>query len=652
MNILAELQSRFRTALESLTDDPDAYVAMVRPSQNPKFGDFQANCAMSLAKERGGNPREVAAEIVAKLDASDLCEEPEIAGPGFINLKLKDDWLEAETNRVFADGRLGVPAAEKPRTIVIDYSSPNVAKPMHVGHLRSTVIGAALYRILKFLGHNVLGDNHIGDWGTQFGMIIYGYKHFRDDDAYKQDPVTELARLYRLVNQLCDYFEAKQSLPKLEALHKEKAEALRMLEESADPKDKSAKKQLKQQRKSLTDLAEAIKDTEGKITGVESSPELSSFAKDHPEIVRLSREETAKLHAGDAENRAYWDEFLPYCLATLNEVYDRLGIEFEYTLGESFYDPLLAGVVEDLKAKGLAKESDGAQCVFLEDHEAPFIVQKSDGAFNYATTDLATIKYREDEFGADAMLYVVDKRQSEHFEMLFKTAAKWGYGETEFRHVSFGTIMDKEGKPYKTRSGGTVGLGGLLDESIARARKIVDENDDAKAGGPELDEAARADVAEKVGLGGIKYADLKHNRDSDYVFDWDKMLATKGDTATYMQYSYARIASIFRKGEITREEVRGRGAKFTIQHPAERELALQLLRFAEALDTAAADYRPNVLTQYLFDTANIFSGFFEKCPVLKSEDDLKMSRLLLCDLTGRVLDNGLDLLGIETCEQM
>ena len=652
MNILAELQSRFRTALESLTDDPEAYVAMVRPSQNPKFGDFQANCAMSLAKERGGNPREVAAEIVAKLDASDLCEEPEIAGPGFINLKLKDDWLEAETNRVFADGRLGVPAAEKPRTIVIDYSSPNVAKPMHVGHLRSTVIGAALYRILKFLGHNVLGDNHIGDWGTQFGMIIYGYKHFRDDDAYKQDAVTELARLYRLVNQLCDYFEAKQSLPKLQALHEERAEALRKLEEAADPKDKSAKKQLKQQRKSLTDLAEAIKDTEEKITGVDSSPELSSYAKKHPEIVRLSREETAKLHAGDAENRTYWDEFLPHCLATLNEVYDRLGIEFEHTLGESFYDPLLAGVVEDLKAKGLAKESDGAQCVFLEDHEAPFIVQKSDGAFNYATTDLATIKYREDEFGADAMLYVVDKRQSEHFEMLFKTAAKWGYGETEFRHVSFGTIMDKEGKPYKTRSGGTVGLGGLLDESISRARKIVDENEDAKPGGPELDEAARADVAEKVGLGGIKYADLKHNRESDYVFDWDKMLATKGDTATYMQYSYARIASIFRKGEITREEVRGSGAKFTIQHPAERELALQLLRLAEALDTAAADYRPNVLTQYLFDTANVFFTFYEKCPVLKSADDLKMSRLLLCDLTGRVLDNGLDLLGIETCEQM
>ncbi len=652
MNTLSELQSRFRVVLQSMVDDAETYVAMVRPSQNPKFGDFQANCAMSLAKARNAKPRDVAAEIVKRLQVSDFCEPPEIAGPGFINLKLKDDWLQTQANRMLADDRLGVPIVAEPRTIVIDYSSPNVAKPMHVGHLRSTVIGAALYRLLGFLGHRVIGDNHIGDWGTQFGMIIYGYKHFRDEAAYRQQPVEELARLYKLVNQLCDYYEAKKTLPQREALQQEKSIALKHLEDNTDPKDGKAKKQLKQQRKSLGELEDEINSTRQKITAVEEDSTLRQYAKDHPDIIKLSREETAKLHAGDAENKSYWDEFLPHCLATLNAVYERLGIHFDYTLGESFYDSMLADVVRALKTQGLATESDGAECVFLEGRETPFIVRKSDGAYNYATTDLATIKYRHEHFHADAVLYVVDKRQSEHFEMLFQTAHEWGYKETEFRHVSFGTILDKDGKPYKTRSGGTVGLVGLLDESISRALQIVSDNDDAKSTGPELDQSARKDVSEKVGIGGIKYADLNHNRESDYVFDWDKMLATKGDTATYMQYSYARVASIFRKGNITREEVRGSAGKFTIHHPAERALALQLLRFAEALDDAAMDYRPNLLTQYLFETANTFSTFYENCPVFKSEGELRASRLLLCDLTGRVLSTGLDLLGIETCEQM
>ncbi len=652
MNILSELQSRFRVALKSLTEDVEPYVAMVRPSQNPAFGDFQANCAMSLAKERNAKPRDVAVQIVENLDVSDFCEAPEIAGPGFINLKLKDYWLENQINQRIADERLGVPMSAHPKTIVIDYSSPNVAKPMHVGHLRSTVIGAALYRLLGFLGHQVISDNHIGDWGTQFGMIIYGYKHFRDDAAYKQHPVEELARLYKLVNQLCDYFESKATLPKLQKIFEDKAAALKQLETTTDPKDNKSAKQLKQQRKSLDELKDEIKSTVEKIAAVESDSQRSQYAKDHLDIIRLSREETAKLHAGDAKNKALWEEFLPHCLATLNEIYDRLGIKFDYTLGESFYDPMLGDVVKDLKVKGLANESDGAECVFLEGHTAPFIVQKSDGAYNYATTDLATIKYRHDHFHAGAVLYVVDKRQSEHFEMLFKTARTWGYDKTDFRHISFGTILDKDGKPYKTRSGGTVGLVGLLDEAISRSHRIVSDNDDAKSTGPELDEATRKDVAEKVGIGGIKYADLNHNRESDYVFDWDKMLATKGDTATYMQYSYARVASIFRKGNITREAVRSSGGTFTIHHPAERALALQLLRFPEALEDAAFDYRPNLLTQYLFETANAFSTFYENCPMLKSEGELRMSRFILCDLTGRVLSKGSYLLGIETCEQM
>jgi arginyl-tRNA synthetase len=313
---------------------------------------------------------------------------------------------------------------------------------------------------------------------------------------------------------------------------------------------------------------------------------------------------------------------------------------------------MLGDVVRDLRERGIARESEGALCVFIEGNEAPFIIQKADGAFTYATTDLATIKYRAEEFGADVVLYVVDARQSEHFRLLFETARRWGYSKTGFEHVSFGTILGDDKRPFKTRSGDTVGLESLLDEAVARARAIVDANDDAKEN-PELGQAARADVAEAVGIGGIKYADLRHNRESDYVFSWEKMLAKTGDTATYIQYSYARISGIFRKGGVDREMLRSGGASIRFTHPAERALTLQLLRFAECLDAAAAEFRPNILTQYLFETANLFSTFYENCPVLPEADEsVRTSRLLLCDLTARVLGTGLDLLGIRTCAQM
>jgi len=653
MNILAEIRNRFRAALAELIDAPDDYVAMVRPAQDARYGDFQANCAMPLAKQLGKKPRDVAADIVAKLDIADLCTKPEIAGPGFINLTLRDDWLQEQTNRLLTDDRLGVPQVETPDTIVVDFSAPNVAKPMHVGHLRSTVIGAALRNALKFLGHRVIGDNHIGDWGTQFGMIIYGYKHFRDDDCFQQNSVEELARLYRLVNQLSDYQQTKIDLPRQEQLLEQKQEQLQQLEWEADSDDKQAKKRRKKQRAEIDELQRNIRTARDKMAAVEADESLRSLAEAHPDIAEKARQETAKLHAGDDENVTLWTGFLPECLAALNRMYQRLGVEFDETLGESFYQPMLGDVVADLQAKGIAGESEGAVCVFNEGFAAPFIIRKRDGAFTYATSDLATIRYRIEEFGADRMLYVVDARQSEHFEQLFATARKWGYDAVDFRHVKFGTILDKTTrKPYKTRAGDTVGLESLLDEAHTRARSIVDANDDAKPE-PELDKQTREEVAEAVGIGGIKYADLKHNRESDYVFDWDKMLAKEGDTATYMQYAYARLCGIFRKGNVDRNRLRTAAGTIRFSADAERALALQLCRFAEAVDDVTDDNRPNLLTQYLFDLANRFSTFYEQCVVLKETDEsLRTSRLLLCDLTARVIDTGLKLLGIETCERM
>ncbi|MEX1229769.1 MAG: arginine--tRNA ligase [Planctomycetaceae bacterium] len=667
MNILALLQDRFRKALHPLVADPEPFVEMVRLAQDPRFGDFQANCAMPLAKHlEAPNARELAKSIVAHLDVADMCAPPEIAGPGFINLRLKDAWLLERANALVADERLGVPAVSDPKHVVVDYSAPNVAKPMHVGHLRSSVIGDALYRILKFRGHRVTGDNHIGDWGAQFGMIIYGYKHFRDEQAYAADPVRELARLYRLVNQLSDYHELTAKIPQIEKAIDEQLKKIHALERQADetpPGDKADKKaaavakerqrSLQKLRSELSDLQKELTSSEEKRDKVKDDPVLFAAAKKHPEIALLSREETAKLHAGDEGNKKLWEQFLPRCLEALQQVYDRLGIEFDLALGESFYQPLLGDVVTDLTKSGLARESEGAICVFVEGNEAPFIIRKGDGAFTYATTDLATIRYRAEVLRSEIILYVVDARQSEHFKLLFDTARHWGFNRVDYRHVSFGTILGEDKRPYKTRSGDTVGLESLLDESIVRARKIVDDNDNARET-PELDDLTREAVADAVGIGGIKYADLKHNRDSDYVFNWEKMLAMTGDTATYIQYANARTRGIFRKWGGDRNDLRRSAARLKITHAVERSLALQLLRLATAIDDVLVDYRPHLLANYLFETADLFTRFFHDCPVLADsvDEDVRNSRLLYCDLTSRVLELGLCLLGIQPCEKM
>lgn len=594
MNVLNLLQRKLQEALTGLVSNPAVYAVMLKPAQDARFGDYQANCAMPLKKELGGDTRQIARTIAERLQREDILEQPTIAGPGFINLTLRKDWLARQVRHMAADERLGVAPLETPRTVVVDFSSPNVAKPMHVGHLRSTIIGDALARLLRFLGHHVITDNHLGDWGTQFGMLLYGYKHFLDAQAFQADPVRELARLYVYVrNQI---------------------------------------------RKTV--------DAEGEE---EESP-------DDP-IAQAVREETAKLHAGDAENLRLWREFMPYCYAEIERIYRRLDVHFDHTLGESFYHPMLADVVRDLRQRGIAQESAGAIVVFFGDKEAPALIQKRDGAFTYMTTDLATIRYRLQQWHPDAILYVVDFRQSLHFQQLFDIVRRWGYDKVELRHVSFGSVLGVDRKPIKTREGGAVELGALLDEAVAQAarryqqtrQERIERGEDV----PELTATELEQIYHAVGYGAVKYADLSQNRESDYVFNWDKMLAMDGNTATYMQYAYVRNRGIFRKGGVEVSPLRQDPPSVLLQTPQERTLALQLLRFHEALAAAAEELKPNLLTNYLWDLAKAYSGFFQNCPVLKAETtELQQSRLLLCDLTARVIQRGLDLLGIRTVERM
>ena len=659
MNIRRLLRGRLAAALEGLVPvaEQAPFVEMVVPGADPKFGDYQINCAMPLGKLLKKPPRDVALELIARLRVDDVCAPPEVAGPGFINLRLRDDWLTARLGAAAGDERLAIDPVAEPRTYVIDYSGPNVAKPMHVGHIRSTVIGDAVYRTLKFVGHRVVGDNHLGDWGTQFGMILYGFRHFRDEAAYRARPVDELSRLYKLVNQLVGYFDGKAELPRLRERASQCAAALRTTEALAPTGDKNLdKKQAQALRKARNDADEAaaaVAELEAKSAKIESDPVLARYAAEHPRIGAAVLEETAKLHSGDAENVRLWREFMPPCLQTLNDTYARLHVAFDETLGESCYHDELADVATDLETKGLARTSDGALCVFLPGHDVPMIVRKKDGAFLYATTDLATVRYRMRRWKPDAVLYVVDHRQSLHFEQLFAVAKLWGYADCDFRHLSFGTVLGSDGKPYKTRSGDTVGLAALLDEAVDRALKIVSENDEGKPGGAELDAAARRRVAEIVGIGALKYADLAQNRTSDYEFSYDKMLAMNGNTATYMQYAYARVRSIFRRGEVDAAALRASGAVVRLETTAERTLALTLLRFEEAIEQSLVDFRPNLLTTYLFESANCYSTFFEQCPVLKAPTpELRESRLLLCDLTARTIRMGLSLLGIDVVEQM
>ena len=583
MNLLQLVQKKIYQGLDGWIANPAGYAAMLKPTQDPKHGDYQANFAMSLAKDLGKKPREVAEEFVPRLDLGDFLLKPEIAGPGFINLRIQPEWMAKQLQAMARDERLGVANVQPARTIVIDFSSPNVAKPMHVGHLRSTIIGDALARLLRFLGHRVITDNHLGDWGTQFGIMLYGYRHFLDPEAFAQDPVRELARIYVHVRSLMKTDEDDEGT------------------KVVDP------------------------------------------------IAEESRRETAKLHAGDPENLRLWKLFMPYCLEEIDRIYRRLDVKFDHTHGESFYQPMLADVVRSVEEKGIAERSEGALVIFYGEKEPPALIQKKDGAYTYTTTDLATIRYRVETWKPQAILYVVDFRQSLHFKNLFTAARRWGYDQVALEHISFGSVLGENKKPLKTREGGTVELGALLDEAVDRAGVIYREQG-ADAEGTDIDPRA---IQEAVGIGAVKYADLCQNRTTDYTFSWPKMLAMTGNTATYLQYAYARNRSIFRKANIDPAPFRASPPQPRLAHDQERALAVQLLRLEETLLAAAAEYQPSAITSYLWDVAKAYSGFFQNCPVLKAESaEARESRLLLCDLTARVLQCCLYLLGIQTVERM
>ena len=655
MNALHELKEKFRpiisTYVESDAGQTDAMLGMIRPAGDAKHGDFQANFAMALGKRVGKAPREVAQAIIDAVDLSTICQKFDIAGPGFINLKLDDDWIKQNLKKALADEKLAVASVAAPRNYIVDYSSPNVAKPMHVGHIRSTVIGDALTRVLNFVGHQAKSDNHLGDWGTQFGMILYGYKHFRDQAAFDVDTIGELSRLYRLVRELIDYHSSKSKLPDLKSVLVELETQLADLKKQQSATEEKAalkkiKKEISQVGKRITDAKEKLEKAITSISSIESG-DRASLAAEHAEIGTAVLLETSKLHAGDTENRNLWTEFLPICKQDMQKIYDRLSVEFDMELGESFYNDMLGTIVDELQAKGYARQSDGAMCVFLDDFETPMIIRKKDGAFLYSTTDLATIQYRMKNFDADACLYVVDHRQHEHFEKLFAVAKMWGYDEAELKHVSFGTVMGKDGKPFQTRSGVTVGLAGLLNEAEKRAGEIAKElNEDISA--EQLAENARV-----VGIGSLKYADLSQNRSSDYIFDYEKMLALKGNTAAYLQYGYARVQGILRKVDIDPVPLRSQPVDFEFATDVERALAVQLLRFEEALSDVLIDYKPNLLCNYLFDLGQTFFKFYDQCSLKDTQSEaLKSSRVQLCDLTARTIKTGLSLLNIGVLAKM
>jgi arginyl-tRNA synthetase len=635
-----ELEQRVASAVSKLIA-PAPPAPYVRPCLDPQHGDFQTNVAMVHAKAMKKNPVEMAGQLAEVIFVRDIAEKPAIAGPGFLNFRLKPEYIAEQVTLRLADERLGIPAAAEPETIVIDYSSPNIAKEMHVGHLRSTILGDALARIFSFLGHRVIADNHLGDWGTGFGMILLGYKREGNPDLLKADPFGHLEGIYKKIQAQIKseekaywdkvYEEAQRTLPADNAQH---AEAMKRADEAVKSFD------------SLTNVA--------------------------------AKAELVKLQQGDAENRRLWEEFRKFSLEALDVVYQRLGVQFDYTNGESFYNEMLPRVVEDLLARFIARESKGAVAIFSdgqtppkddpflvseggEFRDNPLIVRKSDGGFNYATTDLATLAYRHEEFKANRSIYVVDGRQQMHFRQIFAAAKRWGYDDMKLEHVWFGTILGPDKKPMKTKEGDNVKLKALLDEAEARAAKILEEKLSAqqarleeKAGDVpsetriEMAEHQRVALARIVGLGALKYADLAQNRNLDYVFNWDKLLAFDGNTAPYVQNAYVRIRAIFRKAGLTEAPQ----AKTTLVEPAELALAAKLLDFADSITLAAEEYRPHYLCQYLFELATLFHKFYESCPVLPAADDLRASRLVLCDLTGRTLRQGLQLLGIGVMEQM
>ena len=577
MNIQSILSEKIKQAMIAAGADAQCE-ALVRQSGKVQFGDYQANGIMPAAKKLGLNPREFAQSVLDKADLQDIAEKTEIAGPGFINIFLKNTWLAENINRAVQDPKLGVHNPEK-QTVVVDYSSPNVAKEMHVGHLRSTIIGDAVVRTLEFLGNHVIRANHVGDWGTQFGMLIAYLEKMENEHASEME-LSDLEAFYRAAKKHYD---------------------------------------------------------------------------EDPVFAEKARNYVVKLQSGDEYCRTMWQKLVKITMQQNQHNYDRLNVTLtdKDVMGESLYNPMLPGIVEDLKKQGLAVEDDGALVVYLDEFKNKdgdpmgVIVQKKDGGFLYTTTDIAAAKYRYETLKAQRALVFSDTRQSQHMQQAWLITRKAGYVPDSFQleHKNFGMMLGKDGKPFKTRSGDTVKLADLLDEAIERAGVLISQKSTA------LSEQEKADVIEAVGIGSVKYADLSKNRTTDYVFDWDNMLSFEGNTAPYMQYAYTRIRSIFNRSQIALSEVEQ--AKLSITDEKERALAIKLLQFEEAVQVVGKEGTPHVLCAYLYELAGVFSSFYEHCPILNNDDQqVKLSRLKLALLTERTLKQGLDLLGIKTVEKM
>jgi len=560
---------------------------VLRPTADARHGDYQVNAAMALAKRLGKKPREIAEPIAALLLEHPAIAKSEIAGPGFINLTLDSAWLAARLSEAALDHEQDdIDRVQSPECVVVDFSSPNIAKQMHVGHLRSTIIGDALVRLLRAIGHRVIGDNHIGDWGTQYGLLLSGMRAFGDLGALDRAPIEELERIYKLA---------------------------------------------------------------------------SARAKEDETFAEQARAELAKLQAGDADNLALWKKFVDTTRTELERIYARLDVRFDEWLGESAYNDRLPGVVEELMQKGLAREDQGAIGVFwqelsgvpapLQKQEEPFLVRKRDGAFLYSTTDIAALEFRKTVWQADRSLYVVDARQHLHFTQLFAIAQLLGI-EMKLEHVSFGTVLDENGRPLKTRDGQAITLASLLDEAERRAAERIREGiEEGKLMLP-LDQVPI--VAQKVGIGAVKYADLRQNRSSDYQFDWDKLVSFSGNAGPYLQYAYARVASIFDRAAVGQAgtSIDSAEGPVTLDAPEADKLGRVLARFSEVVHQAAEASLPHLLTDHLYELAKAFMAFYEACPVLKAEGTTRDSRLCLCALTARQLRRGLGLLGIAVVERM
>ena len=581
MTLLQDLESRLRTAVTAALGEPTTVA--VTQAADLRFGDYQSNAAMVLAKTRKTNPRALAQEIIDRL-ALDGLATAEIAGPGFINFRILPQAYATRATELLDDENLGVPSIGEGKTVVVDFSAPNVAKPMHVGHIRSTIIGDSLCRIASFLGYTVIADNHIGDWGTQFGMIIHGWKTLLDREALDRDPIAELVRVYREVN---------------------------------------------------------------------------AATKEDAAVLETCKAELVRLQAGDADNLSIWRQCIDLSKLGLERIYQILDVKFDHWLGESHYNDRLPGLVEEFLTNGIARESNGAVCIFSDGTKKPeddpfmvhkedgwtdnpAIIRKADGGFLYATTDLATLEFRIDEWKADSIWYVVGVPQQLHFRQIFEAAARWGK-TADFRHVAFGSILGEDRKLMKTRSGDNVQLTDVLTEAVERASKIIAEKN------PDLKGEEAAEVARIVGIGAVKFAELSQNRLTDYVFAWDRMLALQGDTAPYLQYSSVRIRSIFRKLDAPFD---ASGCTIVLNDEPEIHLARLHARFGELLPAVLEDFRPNLLANYLLELARAFHSFFEACPVLKSEEPVRTSRLALCELTARILTTGLGLLGIRCPDRM